>query len=105
VNTSYYEFTVGYDIGILAALFFLFLLVLDLIVDKIKSKHFEKNVWIYGTIRDGRTRARKNKRTKQVQSVVCKVGEHGNIVSFWHDTDPYWWPTFIAGEVDTSDTG
>lgn len=51
--------------------------------------------WEYGVAGpDGDTPARRHTKRGNVQFVLWKAGEQGHTADYWHNFDPYWWPTF-----------
>jgi len=57
-------------------------------------KWLMRDQWEYGTAIVS-TRARRHRRTGEVQCVLWKAGEQGHTVDFWHEIDPSWWNTFV----------
>lgn len=57
--------------------------------------------WIYGTLhKPGDTSTnrpcRKCPKTGEVQFILWWAGEQGHTEHYWHATDSYWWPHFVA---------
>lgn len=54
-----------------------------------------KPEWEYGVAGpDGGRPARRHTKLGNVQFVLWKAGEQAHTVDYWHNFDPYWWPTF-----------
>lgn len=55
--------------------------------------------WEYGTCRAGR--ARRHRRTGEVQFILWKAGEQGHAEDYWYAMDRQWWPLFVPAAPGT----
>jgi hypothetical protein len=74
------------------------LLAIDIAVILICARGPKASEWEYGTYNNGRP-GRRHKKTGAVQFILWKAGEQGHAEDFWHDTDSFWWPTFIPDKA------
>lgn len=60
-----------------------------------------KPLYEYGTYNNGRP-GRRNRKTGAVQFILWRAGEQGHAEDYWHDTDSFWWPTFIPNDAEVT---
>lgn len=97
MNTTEKAMAWAFVLAYLVVVGFALFAIIDKVLSKLANKAFGPS-YEYGTVRE--TKARRDRRTGEVQFVLWKAGEQGHEADYWHKFDDSWWPLFVPDGCD-----